>query len=240
LKKQEVWKCAYCPVRKLTIISDLEGLDLLDFQYNVIKHEMKSGQLIYTEGDNCTELYIVMRGRVKIYYENSEGKEQIVDILDPGSVFGNISLSPDKKCDVSAVCYESGMYCSIPLEYYQKLVKEKPQIALKLLSVLESKLSKSRKMIRDLSLKKARQRLASIIIQIAEDQSTAITSNKADKKEVIINLPLTIQTLAYMSGLTQETASRIMSEFKKNKIVSLKSRKLKILNYNDLLDISRV
>jgi len=233
--KQEVWKCAYCPVRKLTIISDLEGLDLLDFQFNVTKHEMKTGQIIYTEGNDCTGLHVVMRGRVKIYYENAEGKEQIVDILEPGSVFGNISLSPNKKCDVSTVCYENGMYCSIPLDYYQKLVKDKPKIALKLLSVLESKLSKSRKMIRDLSLKRARQRLASIIIQIAEDQN--VITNTPNTKE--INLPLTIQTLAYMSGLTQETASRVMSEFKKNKIVSLKSRKLKILNYDELLNISK-
>jgi len=231
-KEKPVWECKYCPVRKLTIISDLQGTDLLDFQKNVHKHSVKSGQLIYSEGEDCTALYIVMHGRIKIYYENTEGKEQIVDIIEPGAVFGNVSLTPGKKCDVSAEGYEDGMYCSISLEYYRQLVQNKPQVALRLLSVLESQLTKSRKIIRDLSLKRARQRIASVILRVAGEE------NSTTSGEVEIKLPITVQTLAYMSGLTQETASRVMSEFRKNGVISLKSRHLKILNYEILKEIA--
>ncbi|MCD5406332.1 MAG: Crp/Fnr family transcriptional regulator [Desulfotomaculum sp.] len=233
-KEEPVWECAYCPVRKLTIISDLQGLDLLDFQKNVHKHHVQAKQLIYSEGDDCTALYIVMHGRIKIYYENAEGKEQIVDIIEPGAIFGNISLTAGKKCDVSTEGYGDGMYCSISLTYYRQLVQTKPQVALRLLSMLESQLTKSRKTIRDLSLKRARQRLASIILRIASEENSAAAS----KDKVAINLPITVQTLAYMSGLTQETASRVMSEFRKNGVTSLKSRHLQILNYAILEEIA--
>lgn len=201
---------------------------MLEFQANVKKHAVNNGQLIYSEGEDCNALYIVMHGLVKLYYESAEGKEQIVDIIGPGAVFGNVSLAHASKCDVSAEGYEDGVYCSIPLSYYQQLVQTKPQVALRLLSVLEGQLTKSRKTIRDLSLKRARQRMASIIARLAQGERKNSTTGCE------ISLPITVQTLAFMSGLTQETASRVLSEFRKEKIISLKSRKLIILQHQKL------
>ncbi len=230
--KSPIWQCEGCPVRKLTIVCDLKGEDLREFQSNVLKHKMKTGQLIYSEGDKCGGLYIIMHGRVKLYYESADGKEQIVDIIGPGAVFGDISLNADSKCDVSAECYEDGVYCSISLEYYQQLVQTKPQVAIRLLSVLETKLAMSRKIIRDLSLKRARQRMASVILRLAKEQG-------ADAPEGMeIKLPINVQTLAYMCGLTQETASRVLSEFRKEKLLSLKARVLKVLNEEELTAIA--
>ncbi|MTI81856.1 MAG: Crp/Fnr family transcriptional regulator [Firmicutes bacterium] len=218
-------------MRKLTIVCDLKGDDLQEFQNNVQKHKVKSGQLIYSEGEKCDAINIIMHGRIKLYYESIEGKEQIVDIIGPGSVFGDVSLSTDSKYDVSAEAYEDGVFCSIPLDYYHKLVQAKPQVALRLLSVLESQLTKSRKTIRDLSLKRARQRMASIITRLAREEG------KTDAETCKINLPVTVQTLAYMSGLTQETASRVLSEFRKDKLINLKNKRLEILMVNKLEEI---
>ncbi|MEG6616803.1 Crp/Fnr family transcriptional regulator [Peptococcaceae bacterium 1198_IL3148] len=215
-------------MRKFTIVCDLKGEDLQNFQANVKKHHVKAGQLIYSEGEECNGLYIVMHGLIKLYYESIDGKEQIVDIIEPGGVFGNVSLAQASTCDVSAEGYEDGIYCSIPLTYYQELIQTKPQVALRLLSVLEGQLTKSRKTIRDLALKRARQRMASIINRLAADEY----QNGAAGRE--ISLPITVQTLAFMSGLTQETASRVLSEFRKENIISLKSRKLKILQPDKL------
>ncbi|MBM7855408.1 CRP/FNR family transcriptional regulator [Desulfohalotomaculum tongense] len=215
-------------MRRLTIVCDLKGEDLLEFQRNVQKHRVKSGQLIYSEGEKCAGLYIIMHGRVKLYYESIDGKEQIVDIIGPGAVFGDVSLTANSRYDVSAEAYEDGVYCSIPLDYYQQLVQSKPQVAIRLLTVLESQLTKSRKMIRDLSLKRARQRMASIIVRLANEEGRDAPGGME------IKLPVTVQTLAYMSGLTQETASRVLSEFRKTGVIALKNRRLKILQYEKL------
>nr|WP_274380944.1 Crp/Fnr family transcriptional regulator [Desulforadius tongensis] len=201
---------------------------MLEFQRNVQKHRVKSGQLIYSEGEKCAGLYIIMHGRVKLYYESIDGKEQIVDIIGPGAVFGDVSLTANSRYDVSAEAYEDGVYCSIPLDYYQQLVQSKPQVAIRLLTVLESQLTKSRKMIRDLSLKRARQRMASIIVRLANEEGRDAPGGME------IKLPVTVQTLAYMSGLTQETASRVLSEFRKTGVIALKNRRLKILQYEKL------
>lgn len=227
-EKSPVWKCEGCPVRKLTIVCDLKGDDLLEFQSQVQKHRMKAGQLIYAEGDECHGLYIIMHGRVKLYYESMDGKEQILDIIGPGSVFGAVSLNVNSRCDVSAEAYEDGVYCQIPLDYYHHLVQTKPQVAIRLLTVLESKLAMSRKTIRDLSLKRARHRVASVILRLAKEEGI----RTADGIE--IKLPITVQTLAYMSGLTQETASRVISEFRKEKLLTLKKKALTILDIEEL------
>lgn len=228
--KPPIWECAGCPVRKLTIVCDLKGDDLLEFQENVRKYPMSNGQLIFSEEDQCEGLFIVMHGRVKLYYESIDGKEQIIDIIGPGAVFGDVSLSTDNnKYGVSAKAYGDGVYCGIPLDYYHKLLREKPQVALRLLSVLESQLTKSRKTIRDISLKRARHRMASIIVRMAQEDG------QQSPEGVVIKTPVTVQTLAFMSGLTQETASRVLSEFRKEKLISLKSRQLCILEY-DLLE----
>lgn len=233
-KELPIWECAGCPVRKLTIVCDLKGEDLLEFQSNVKKNQITAGQIIFIEGEKCRGLYIIMHGRVKLYYESIDGKEQIVDIIGPGTVFGDLSMTDDSKYDVSAKAYEDGVYCSISLDYFQQLIKNKPQVALRLLSVLESKLTKSRKTIRDLSLKRARHRIASIIIRLAKEDGFETTQG------IKIKLPVTVQTLAFMSGLTQETASRVLSEFRKDKILSLKNRQLKILDYQALKEIAEI
>lgn len=225
-----IWECAGCPVRKFTIVCDLKGDELQEFQTNVKKHHVNNGQLIYSEGEECNALYIVMHGLVKLYYESVDGKEQIVDIVGPGAVFGNVSLAQNSKCDVSAEGYENGVYCSIPMVYYQQLIQSKPQVALRLLSVLEGQLTKSRKTIRDLALKRARQRMASIINRLAQGEMENVVNGS------VIDLPITVQTLAFMSGLTQETASRVLSEFRKENIISLKSKKLTILAYDELIE----
>lgn len=232
MKQPPIWECEGCPVRKLTIVSDLKGEDLLEFQRNVRKHKAKAGQLIYAEGEKCEALYIVMHGRVKLYYQGVDGKEQIVDIIGPGAVFGDISLSRNSRYDVSAEAYEDGVYCSIPLDYYHELIQTKPQVAIRLLSELDGQLTKTRKIIRDLSLKRARQRMASIIFRLAKEDNEKIYDG------VEVKLPVTVQTLAYMSGLTQETASRVLGDLRREKILSLKNRRLKILKAEALVKIS--
>ena len=226
MSKKPVWECEHCPVRKLTLVSSLKSKDLLEFQKNAYKHPMQKGQLLYSEGEKCHFLYIVMQGRVKLYYENMDGKEQIVEVINPGAIFGNISLGSESNCDTSAEAYEDGVYCSISLDYYHALVKKHPQVALHILKTLESQLSKSRKIIRDLSLKRARQRIASIVLRLAaEDANPGFDGLE-------ISLPISVQTLSYMAGLTPETASRVISELRKNNILHIKQNRLKILNYN--------
>ncbi len=230
--KKPVWECEHCPVRKLTLVSSLKSNDLLEFQKNSYKYSMQKGQLLYSEGEKCHFLHIVMQGRVKLYYENTDGKEQIVEVISPGATFGNISLGTDNTCDTSAEAYENGIYCSISLDYYHSLVQKHPQVALHLLKTLEAQLSKSRKIIRDLSLKRARQRIASVILRLAaEDANPGFDGME-------ISLPLSVQTLSYMAGLTPETTSRVISELRKKDILRIKQNRLKILNYNILEKIA--
>src|SRR5699024_7666682 len=90
----------------------------------------EKGEIIYHEGDPLEYLYIVHRGRVKIYKLFESGKEQLLRILEPGECLGELALFTEKVMDSYAEKIEKREICAIHRDHSQELMKTHITIAL--------------------------------------------------------------------------------------------------------------
>lgn len=179
------------------------------------------GELIFQAGEPSEHLYIVHKGRVKIYHLSDSGKEQLIRILEPGDFLGELSLFSKQESDSFAEAMVSSEICSIHRRDLQNILIKFPSISLKILEQFTNRLEQTEKLVSQLSLLDVEKRTASYLVELAEGWA----------KESEITLPMSKKDLASYLGTTRETISRRLSSFQNSGwIEQIGQRKIRILN----------
>ena len=191
------------------------------------------GQYIFREGDPTEYFHIVKEGSVKCVKSSLDGKECTLKVLMPGDLFC---------CDASAFDGASHPGTAQPMgdvsvlrmkkEAYFKMLRGNPDAAMEVIRYLGSRLNEAQEKAKILALDSADQRLASLLVSLAE------RSGVADPNGVRLSVRLTRQDMANMVGVTTETAIRIIARFKKNQLVSGTASRLVIRNLSKLKQLA--
>ncbi|WP_438313438.1 Crp/Fnr family transcriptional regulator [Sporosarcina sp. FA9] len=190
---------------------------------NSIKHPR--GHTIYHAGDKSDGLYIVHKGRVKIYRLSETGKEQIVRILGPGDFTGELSLFTESVHDAYAESMETTELCVMSREKFQVFLLKYPSISLKVLTEFSSRLAKTEKQSASIAMESAETRIAMYLANLVEEQN-----------QNIVTLPLSRKDIASHIGTTPETVSRKLTEFEDaGWIKQLKQNTINIIDLDALL-----
>ncbi len=185
----------------------------------------KKGEIIYKAGDQSDSLYIVSKGKIKIYRLSESGKEQLVRILKDGDFTGELALFNESIHEAYAQAMEETEVCIVKRHDLQKLLLKYPSISLKVLSEFANRLDKSEKQTTDFATEKVETRIAKFLIEC---------SDLSDSNE--ITLPMSKKDLASYLGTTPETISRKLLYLEEEKLIKQEAnKKIKILNIDDLL-----
>ena len=173
------------------------------------------GQYIFREGDPTEYFHIVKEGSVKCVKSSLDGKECTLKVLMPGDLFC---------CDASAFDGASHPGTAQPMgdvsvlrmkkEAYFKMLRANPDAAMEVIRYLGNRLNEAQEKAKVLALDSADQRLASLLVDLAERSSVQ------DSNGIRLSVRLTRQDMANMVGVTTETAIRIMARFKRDRLVS--------------------
>jgi CRP-like cAMP-binding protein len=166
--------------------------------------------MIFLEGDPADRLWVVSAGQVKIVKHTSDGQENLLEVITPGEMFGGAGLLLAMH-PATAVAMTSLTALSIEREPYLRLIRQYPDIALRIIHLLGERLQAAMKM-RALAVERVDVRLANILLKLC-DKVGEMTDDGTR-----INLPLSRQDLADMAGTTIETAIRVMSRFRKENL----------------------
>jgi CRP-like cAMP-binding protein len=167
--------------------------------------------LIFLEGDPADRLWVVSVGQVKIVKHTSDGQENLLEVIMPGEMFGGAGLLLPVH-PATAVAMTPTTALSIEREPYLRLIRQYPDIALRIIYLLGERLQAAMKM-RALAVERVDVRLANILLKLCDK------AGEATPEGMRINLPLSRQDLADMAGTTIETAIRVMSRFRKDGLV---------------------
>ena len=167
--------------------------------------------MIFLEGDPADRLWVVSAGQVKIVKHTSDGQENLLEVITPGEVFGGAGLLMAMH-PATAVAMTATTALSLERERYLQLIRQYPDIALRIILLLSERLQAAMKM-RALAVERVDVRLANILLKLCDKVSQPIDEGTR------INLPLSRQDLADMAGTTIETAIRVMSRFRKAGLV---------------------
>ncbi len=185
------------------------------------------GQFIHRAGDPSDKLFIVHKGRVKVYRLSDAGKEQLVRILSPGDFAGELALFSASAQDSYAEAMQVSEICTIYQADVRELLRQYPDISLHVLAELSRRLGISEKQTTAIATESINARLAQYLADQAE---------QADSPS--FSLPMSRRYLASFLGTTPETVSRRLGEFEEAGWISQSGqRQIAILDLDALLQV---
>lgn len=188
----------------------------------------KKGENIYCAGDKSDSLYIVSKGKIKIYRLSESGKEQLLRILHPGDFTGELALFSETVHKEYAKAIEETRVCTIKRSELRELLLKYPSISLKVLTEFSSRLEQSEKQATRFATEKVETRIALFLVECMD--------NEKQSTEVV--LPMNKKDMASYLGTTPETISRKLAELEEVEYIKLISnKKIKILDLDGLLSV---
>jgi len=185
----------------------------------------KKNEVILMEEEAGTALFAIVKGKVKVARASTEGREVILTILTDSDFFGEMAILDGLTRSATVTAIEESELFLLQRNDFLNLLREHPEISISLLQELTKRLRAADMKIKALSLKDAEGKVATVILQLADD----VGKIKHGKVE-IEKLPQQ-QDLANMAGTSRETISRTLHSFTKKKLIELEGSKLSILDY---------
>jgi len=185
-----------------------------------LNRSYKKGQIIFSEGDEGAGFYVVISGRVKIFKLSPDGKEQILHMMEPGEIFGEVPVFTGQGYPAFA---EAHINCSLlffPRNAFIELIRKDPSLSLNMLAVLSWRLRKFAALIEDLSLKEVPGRLAAYLLYLSRK------SGSGDE----FDLDISKGQLASLLGTIPETLSRILGKMSRQRLIRSEGSRIRIVD----------
>lgn len=205
-KLQGKGDCQTCPIRYRSIFSDIPVEQLpeviKDFRTSVIT--LTPNETIYSEGGPATHAYTLRKGLIKLTKSLADGRTQIVRIIGHGELFGFDGLAGEDYSQ-TALALTDCEICKLPMKDLERIRASSPSVDKAMMQGWIQGLRAAENMLLDLGTKKAPERLASFLLKWCKDNEPGQW----------IDLPMSRTEIAELLGLTVETVSRFLSDWKR-------------------------
>lgn len=204
---QAVWRteadCQNCAVRSSVLFRGLESRHLIRIHNAIEEFELPRDGMLYRAGDPGDAVFTVQDGLVKLVQYLADGHQRIVRLVRGTDVAGlEALLGQDYQHD--AVVLQRATICRIPIRVIRDLEADTPELRQELMCRWQRALSEADAWLTELSTGSARQRIARLLLRLidTEGRGRCELFNRED--------------IGAMLGITTETASRVIAEFKRN------------------------
>lgn len=215
-------------LRKNPLFKDLHEEDLQKIAAIIRERHYRRQMLVFLEGEPLDAVYFLRRGSVKVYTAGADGREQILNILGPGDFFPHIGLLEGGTYPATAETLDEVELGLLRREEFQQLLREHPDIAIRLLEVMGEKLRGLQMQVKDMGLRNVPGRLASVLLRLAERYGEPVDDG------VRIPLELTHQELANIAGTSRESVSRALAAFRKEGAIRMQDTSIVIVDTGKL------
>jgi len=214
--------CPSCPLRGEHLFCNLS------IQARQRLNEIKStavypkGSMLFIEGQQPRGVFVLCVGKAKLSTSSRDGKTIITKISEDGDVLGLNAVVSNRPHEVTAEMMEPGQANFIPRDSLMQLMKDHPEVAVRIAQQLSRNYYAAYEEIRTLGL------AASPSEKFAKLLLSWSTKYAQDDGSSQVKLTLTHEEIAEIIGTTRETVSRLFSEFKKKQLMQLKGATLVI------------
>jgi CRP-like cAMP-binding protein len=213
---------------KAPLFASLSDDEMAALRRRVSSKKYNRGETLFSEGDTCRGLFVVGRGKIRIFKASASGREQILSMEGPGSSFAELPVFDGGNYPASAAASEESEVLFISRKDFQDFCREHPEVGLKVIAVVGARLRRLVGIIEDLSFTTVRQRLIGLIVRLAQASSTR-TSDK-----VQIELNKTQQDLAAELGTVRELVSRNLGRLQAEGYLELEGRTIIVKDLSGL------
>jgi CRP/FNR family transcriptional regulator len=182
--------------RILNVLTDEELERLIP---HLTERRFKPRQILFATGDPAERVYLILRGRVKIYQVADNGKEIILDLVGKGDVVGDMAIVEDGERTATAQAIEETMAVSISWEDFSHLMQQSPRLGFAMMELMAHRLAGMQRTFMNIVSKPVSARLADTLLARSENG--------------LVRLGLTHQELAQTIGTSRESVTALLSRF---------------------------
>jgi len=197
-------------LKKIQLFSSLTDNEIDSLINNVVVKKYKKNEIILYEEDTSEFMYIILWGKVKAVRMTEDGKEIILAVHQSGEFFGEMSLIDGKTTPASVISTEDSLVAVISKKDFYSILMAQNKVTVSLLKIFCSRLRKCWDTIQLLNFNNASQRVKMLFLMLSEEYG------RKSPEGLTLNIKLTHQDIAEMTGMTRETVTRILDKWQKS------------------------
>jgi CRP/FNR family transcriptional regulator len=198
------------------------------------ERQYQKDDYIFLEGEAPEALYVVKTGKIKVLRHSTDGKDVVLRMAGPGQLLGSVAVFDGGGYPGTAQAIEDCSLLVIGRNDCLTLVSRYPVFALAVINDMGLRLRSSAEQIRSLAVERVEQRIARTLLKLGQ------TAGADTPEGRVIELPLTRQDVADMTGTTVETAIRVMSKFRREELIFTRRGKVVLVNLDALQEIAEL
>jgi CRP-like cAMP-binding protein len=208
------------------IFQDLTEQEIEEIDRATTLTTCRRGKIFYMPEDTSEVLFLLKQGRVQLYRISPDGKKLVIATIGPGSIFGEMALIGQGMHNTFAEATEDCVLLVMSREDVEHLLVTKPKVALRIFEALGTRLKDTEARVEEIAFKGIPARLASLLLQLAEDRSSNTISG------------LTHQDLGERIGTYRETTTQTLNMFKSEGLIDIGRKRITILDPEGLTEVA--
>jgi CRP-like cAMP-binding protein len=219
-------------LKPVALFEALDGIALQRVSEAAGIREMKAGVPFFREGDPAEFFFVVQTGTVKLTQLTPEGHQVVLRLIGPGEAFGGVAAFGGGVYPVTAEAVTDVSALEWPGPVMASLMETFPKLALNALRFVAARLHELQVRYRQLATEKVERRVARALLRLVEH------AGRRTDAGVRIDLPLSREDIAQMTGTTLYTVSRIISRFEADGLVEAGRQSIVVRNPHALTSIA--
>ncbi|MCW5983089.1 MAG: Crp/Fnr family transcriptional regulator [Bryobacteraceae bacterium] len=210
-------------IARVPLFSGLSAPEIDALAARAVEKKYDAGQMLFSEGEPCQGIYLILEGSVKIYKTTPSGREITLALeIGPSSV-AEVPLFDGGPYPASVVALDHVVSAFIHTRDFHQACRQFPEVSLKMLAAVGRRLRQLVTLIELVTFGSIRQRLAALLLEY-EEQARASS----------FSLPVTHQELASRLGTVREVVSRNISRFQVEGLIRIAGRQVHVLDRDGL------
>ncbi|HKE33053.1 MAG TPA: Crp/Fnr family transcriptional regulator [Candidatus Angelobacter sp.] len=211
-------------LRRVPLFTDLSDAELRLVGDRATLRRYDSGEIIFSEGDRCLELFIVQEGSVKILKSAANGRRQLLSVERAGNTLLELSVFDGNPYPATAEAVMPSVLLCVEASRFRGICQQSPDVALKVIKVLGHRLRRMAELIEELSFSTVRGRLVSHLLRLAQENGRQST------RGIVVDLFENNEELAARLGTVRELVSRNLGRLHNDGLIEVRRRLVIIPN----------
>jgi CRP/FNR family cyclic AMP-dependent transcriptional regulator len=211
---------AITALQRTPLFGCLTEKELADIAQRTIELRLRKGEVLFISGEQAKGLFVVVSGKIRVFQQSAEGREQVMHVDTTGAVIGEVAVFDDGPYPASAVSELDAELLFIDKSDMHRFCAAYPALALRALRLMAARVRRHAQLVEALSFQDVEHRLASFFINEAKHAGTPVQG------QVTLHLLLSNQEIAGRIGSVRDVVSRTMARMKHDGLIALNGRTL--------------
>ena len=209
--------------RLLAASGSKDALEFLTNDRDVNKYKKK--QTVYNEGNRAARLFYIVKGKVKAFKSNDDGKELVVELYNEGDFIGYVALLEGSSYKETTEAMEESELAIIPKADFDELMNNNPQVAQKFIQLLAKNVAEKEQHLLGLAYNSLRKKVADALMSLQKKYKTGDEN---------FSISISRENLASIAGSATESLIRTLGDFRSEKLIDIREGNIIILNEKKL------